>query len=307
LMLATAAWFVARLAIYFAAYLPAWFVAVLDLAFLPIIAALVAPLLLRESNRNTPLLGVLAVLSALNLLFHIALLRADSALAARCLLLAVDVVLVLISVIGGRVVPAFTVSGLKMQGIDAPIKPLPWITPAVICLMLAVVVIDAAWPAGRAAGLVAALAALAQTVRASQWRSLKTLRLPIVWVLHLAYWWLPLGLALKACYLLGEASYGMFWLHALTMGAAATMILAIMTRASLGHTGRALIANPAIALAYGLLTAAAAVRVFGLWISAGPYKYVIVLAGSLWTAGFGLFLLVYAPILWGPRADGKTG
>jgi uncharacterized protein involved in response to NO len=146
-----------------------------------------------------------------------------------------------------------------------------------------------------------------QAIRFAQWRTLHTLRMPIVWVLHLAYLWLPVGLALKALALLAGVAFGAFYLHALTVGAAATMILAVMTRASLGHTGRPLVVSRPIVAAYGLLAAAAVVRVFGAALLPLPYTEVIVLAAALWTAAFVLFLWVYAPMLLSPRVDGKPG
>jgi uncharacterized protein involved in response to NO len=126
-------------------------------------------------------------------------------------------------------------------------------------------------------------------------------------VLHLGYLWLPVGLALKALALLTGASFAAFYLHALTIGAATTMIMAVMTRASLGHTGRPLVVARTTAYAYGLLAAAAVVRVLGPVLLPFPYTTVIVLAAALWTAAFVLFLGVYAPILLSPRADGKPG
>jgi uncharacterized protein involved in response to NO len=135
----------------------------------------------------------------------------------------------------------------------------------------------------------------------------QTLRQPIVWVLHLAYAWIPVGLALKAAALLGGYAIAAFWLHALTVGALTTMILAVMTRAALGHTGRPLAVHPAIVIAYLSLTASALVRVFGLSPFGLSYPWVIVWAAVFWTAAFALFVWVYAPILWGPRADGNPG
>jgi uncharacterized protein involved in response to NO len=157
------------------------------------------------------------------------------------------------------------------------------------------------------AGLVAAIAALCQFARFLRWGTRHTLRQPIVWVLHLAYAWLPVGLALKAVALLAGAAFAAFWLHALTVGALSTMILAVMTRASLGHTGRPLIVDPLITLAYLLLTAAALVRVFGL--SALRLSYLVVISWSalFWTTAFALFVIIYAPIFWKPRVDGKSG
>jgi uncharacterized protein involved in response to NO len=151
------------------------------------------------------------------------------------------------------------------------------------------------------------VAAIVQGIRLAQWGAWRTLRQPIVWVLHVAYAWLPIGLALKALALLSGGAFAAFWLHALTIGAAATMILAVMTRASLGHTGRALVVSRPTVLAYALLTGAAIVRVLGLDLSHAPYATVITLVALLWTAAFALFLWVYAPMLLMPRADGRAG
>jgi uncharacterized protein involved in response to NO len=100
---------------------------------------------------------------------------------------------------------------------------------------------------------------------------------------------------------------GAFWLHALTAGALATMIMAVMTRASLGHTGRALSAPRLIPGSYGLLVVAGAVRVFGPSVAASEYLWTIGLAGLAWLAAFALFLWVYTPVLCCPRLDGRPG
>jgi uncharacterized protein involved in response to NO len=168
-----------------------------------------------------------------------------------------------------------------------------------------VIASDVFWPDSRIAGSVAGIAALIQFLRLLQWRTLRTLRQPIVWILHLAYAWLPLGLGLKAAALLGGYGIAAFWLHALTIGVLTTMITAVMTRASLGHTGRALVVHPLITVAYVLLTAAALLRVFGLSVLGLSYPLVIVWAAIFWTTSFALFVGVYTPILWGPRVDGK--
>ena len=126
-------------------------------------------------------------------------------------------------------------------------------------------------------------------------------------MLHLAYAWLPVGLVLKALALLTGAGIAAFWQHALTIGALATMILGVMTRATLGHTGRPLIAPRSIAVAYLLLAAAAVVRVFGLLWWPRNYPGVIVVSALLWTGAFAVFVAVYAPMLWSPRVDGKPG
>jgi uncharacterized protein involved in response to NO len=126
-------------------------------------------------------------------------------------------------------------------------------------------------------------------------------------VLHVGYAWLPVGLALKACALLGDAAWAMKWQHALTAGTFATMILAVMTRASLGHTGRPLTVPRSITVAYLLLTLSVALRVFGIAVFPDRYLLTVTLSGLAWVLAFGIFVAVYAPILWSPRADGKPG
>jgi uncharacterized protein involved in response to NO len=307
LVVVSALWLLGRLLVATSSFWPSALVALVDVMFLPAIAFLIAPLLLREGNRNTPLLAVLAVLSLANVAFHILVARANAPLAGRMLLVAIDVVLLLITVIGGRIVPAFTAAALKNRGDLGTAANIKGLTPVAIAVMAAVIILDGGWPGSLAAGWIAATAAVVHAARLLQWRTLRTLRDPLVWVLHLAYLWLPIGFSLKAIALLNGAAFAAFWLHALTIGAAATMILGVMTRAALGHTGRPLVVSPLITAAYLLLSAAAFVRVFGLAVSGQSYPVLILLAAILWTAAFGLYLLVYTPILVGPRADGKPG
>jgi len=307
LALAAGLWLVGRIAVASSGFWPLVAVAAVDLAFLPALAALVLPPLVRARNRNTPLLAVLAALWASNASFYWALAHQDAGAALHALIVGIDIVLLLVTVIGGRIVPAFTASALKQRGIPGTVSASSPMTALVVGTMIAVIVCDVFAPDGAVSGAIAALAAVLQAARLAQWQSLKTVRQPIVWVLHLAYAWLPVGFALKAIALLGGAAPAAFWLHALTIGAAATMILGVMTRASLGHTGRPLVIDSAIVLAYVLLTAAATVRVFGLAILPLSYPEVILLAALLWTAAFVLFVLIYAPMLLAPRADGKPG
>jgi uncharacterized protein involved in response to NO len=130
--------------------------------------------------------------------------------------------------------------------------------------------------------------------------------LPILWVLHLAYALVPLALALKAVSLLAGAAWAAGWLHMQLAGAVALMIVAVMTRATLGHTGRDLVAVPMTVAAYMLVLAAVLLRAFGGL--AGPDALAAFLLAALcWVVAFALFLAVFAPMLLGPRADGKPG
>ncbi len=300
-----AAWLAARIAVATAAWWPAWVVAAIDLTFFPLLAALIAPSLLKSGNRNWRLLLVLGAFTICDAVFHLALLRRDANAATRAILVAIDLALLLVTVIGGRIVPAFTAGALRGEGVA--MRTFPGIGPAAIAAMVSVVVVDATLPGGRVAAVTAGVAALIQAVRLAQWRGGRTLSKPLVWVLHLGYAWIPLGLALKCAALLGGYAIAAFWLHALTVGALATMILGVITRAALGHSGRALEPDPRTVIAYALLLLAGLVRVFGLAFLGLSYPIVILVAAFLWTSAFASFLSVYVPILVSPRADGRPG
>jgi uncharacterized protein involved in response to NO len=307
LIIVVGLWTAGRVAMGTVGDAPFWVTAVAELALLPAVAALLIPPLFRSQNHNRPLLAVLGLLWLIDAAFLVSLRNGDIVLAARTMTLAVDFVLVLVTVIGGRIVPAFTANALRRRGETPDIVSRRWLEIAVIASMVAIALADVFAPNGKLTGLIAALAAVAHAIRLSGWRSFRTGGEPILWVLHVAYAWLPLGLALKACWLLGGVEWAMKWQHALTMGVLATMILAVMTRASLGHTGRPLVVSRVIAVAYVLLTLGVFVRVFGgvLW----PERYALAMsiAGLAWVLSFLLYLIVYAPILIGPRADGKPG
>jgi uncharacterized protein involved in response to NO len=300
-------WLAARLLIATSGWWPAALIAAVDLSFLPLLGFLVAGPLLRPRNRNAALLVVLGALWLTDLIFHVALIRQNPVLAHHALNIGIDIVLTLVTVIGGRIVPAFTAAALRQQGVEGAVQSRLVLTVLAISAMVLVTVGDIFWPDSHVAGVIAGIAAIIQATRLVQWRSLRTLRQPIVWILHLAYAWLPIGLALKAAAMLGGYAIAAFWLHALTIGALTTMVTAVMTRASLGHTGRPLIVHPLITVAYVLLTASAVVRVFGLSGFGLSFPLVVVWSAMLWTTAFALFVGVYLPILWGPRADGKPG
>jgi uncharacterized protein involved in response to NO len=302
-----AAWLLGRLVFALANAVPLWALAAAELAFLPGIAILLAPPLVRSRNRNTPLLFVLAALWITDAAFIAGLARQDPVLASGSLRVAIDLMLVVVTVIGGRIVPSFTANALRRRGESPDIRSFPWLERAVIALMVAVVLVDLWQPDGMAAGWLAALVAVAQTLRLSGWRSLRTRGEAILWVLHLGYAWMPVGFALKALWLLAGVEWAEHWLHALTMGVFGTMILAVTTRAALGHTGRALTVGGGIAAAYVLLTLGVAARVFAPALWPSHYLWTLLLSGSLWTAAFTVYLIIYAPILTLARADGKPG
>jgi uncharacterized protein involved in response to NO len=250
---------------------------------------------------------VLVVLWIIDCVFVTSLARADTALAAGSMRLAIDFVLLLVTIIGGRIVPAFTTNALRRRGDTVATITRKPVEYSVIGLMIAIAVTDVYWPQAWFSGILAALAAAAHGLRLAGWRSSRTRGEPILWIMHVAYAWLPLGFALKAFALLGDFAWASRWQHAFGAGVLATMILAVMTRVSLGHTGRPLIVSRAIVAAYVLLTAAALLRVFGIALFPAHYLLTLTVAATAWMLSFGIFLLCYAPILWRPRADGAPG
>jgi uncharacterized protein involved in response to NO len=212
----------------------------------------------------------------------------------------------LVVLIGGRIVPSFTLNALRKTPRPAEAQPLPGVDRGAILAVAAIAVVDLAAPGDVLAGLVAAGAAVMVALRLSRWHGLRTLSWPILWVLHLAYALIPLALAVKAFSLLGGAPWAAAWLHLQMAGAVALMIVAVMTRATLGHTGNALVATPATVVAYVLLLAAALLRVFS-GVAGTDALPVLMAAALCWVLAFLLFLVVYAPMLIGPRADGKPG
>lgn len=144
------------------------------------------------------------------------------------------------------------------------------------------------------------LAAAAQAMRLSRWGGLRAAGDPLVLVLHLGYVWIPIGLFLLGLSIAGADIPQSAGVHALTAGAMTTMIIAVMSRASLGHTGRDLEASPTTVLAYACVTIGAVLRVAAS-VGVGSYAIMLDVAGAFWGAALLLFLSVYLPILWSPR------
>jgi uncharacterized protein involved in response to NO len=296
-------WIAGRLVTTFPLGLTAGMVALIDLAFIPILALTILPALIRSGNRrNFVFIGMLAGLFAANLHFHLA-----GAATIEPLHLGINIILLMVAIIGGRTLPAFTSSGLKQRGIDISIRRHPWLDIVALMATLAVVIIDVVASATFVAAVAATVAAALLALRMARWQGHRTLHEPIIWVLHVAYAWLPIGLALKAAWLFGAPIPSASWLHALTAGAFSTMILAVMSRAALGHTGRELVAPGLVVMAYYLVGVAALMRVFGPILFADAWRFWMVASGSLWSLAFILFVVVYAPILCSPRADGRAG
>ena len=211
--------------------------------------------------------------------------------------------LALVTLISGRITPTFTASWMRARGLGS----LPKSHVALdLCALLGVVlagVVDVAGTTGSAAGLAFGGVAAVHALRLSLWRGPATRGEPLLWSLHLAYLWVPVGyLLLAASAIAPDVVPRSSALHAMTIGAIGSMILAVMPRVTLGHTGRALRSTGAMAAAHLGLTAAALARVLAT-LGTGWHDTLLLVSGGTWIAGFGLFVLRHAPMLVAPRVD----
>lgn len=293
-------WLAARLAALGAPYAV---YALLDMALLPWVAWVLTRVLLKAGNlRNLPLGAILLLLATANLGFHAAVLGWLDIDPLRALHAGLALVVMIECVIAGRVIPAFTMSALPGRQLKVPV----WLergTLAVTAVSLAAWVLLPANPV-TAAGF--AVAALLHAARLWHWQPWRTRARPILWVLHAAYAWLPVGFGLLAWAQLGgvAASVG---IHALAVGATAGLIIGMVTRTARGHTGRALKVSRLEVAAYLLVAGAAVARVLLPWVAPAHTTNWLVLAASAWAIAFALYLWVFAPWLLSSRLDGKDG
>jgi uncharacterized protein involved in response to NO len=206
----------------------------------------------------------------------------------------------------GRIIPSFTRNWLSKQGLKTGLPGQPDLFDK-MCLAVTAIAL-AGWavvPDARSVALLLIAAGAVQAVRLGRWSGHKTLSDPLVSILHVGYAWLPLGLVLLGSSVVLPTIPTTSALHALAAGAMASMTLAVMTRATLGHTGRILHADLATVAIFVLVTLGAALRVAAPLLPV-DYMRAIELAGLLWGGAFLLFVLAYGPRLVGPRPDGRA-
>jgi uncharacterized protein involved in response to NO len=301
-----ALWATGRIALAAASILPRALVAGLDVAFLPAVSlAVLRTLRGSRQYRNYGIAALLLVLALANAAMHAEALGLLSDLAGRALRFAVDVVVVLLLVIGGRITPAFTQNALRRRGSDAVVRSSPWLNAAAVGAAGALALASLLFGRGAETGVLAAIAGLAAAARLAAWQSWETRSDPLLWSLHAGAAWAAAGLLLVAASDLGAPIPPSAGLHALTAGAIATTILAVMTRVGLGHTGRPLVPRKGTVGCYALAHAAAGLRVAAAF--AGDHPALLVASSLAWSAAFGIFAICYWPILTTPRPDGRPG
>ncbi len=291
LMVLTALWLAGRLAVAGAFAIEPVYVMLIDSAFMLVIGTMVTIEIVAGRNwSNLKVVVPVLLYLAANLIFHIEAMMAGSADVGRRLGFAM--VVMLIGLIGGRIIPSFTRNWLANRSPDPGALPVPFgrfdgvsLGAALLALLVWVI-----WPVSPPTGMLLMLAGVGQGVRMARWRGWRVWRSPLVLMLHVAFGFIPAGLialGLSALEMVPAAT----GFHLLGIGGFGGMTIAVMMRASLGHTGRPLQAGSALTLAFVLVSLAAVVRVavplpLGLWIAAAS-----------WTLGFGLFVWRLAPVL----------
>lgn len=293
-------WAAGRIAMLFSASIGPVVTALLDVGFYLVLGGVAAREVLAAKNRNVPLAGIVLLLGVADALDHAGArgILADTDLGVRA---AIGLIVVMISLVGGRIVPSFTRNWMARRGVTQGLPSQPArFDIGVVGLTAIALLAWTAFPESRAAGGLLAAAGLAQALRLFRWGGWRTVRDPLVVILHIGYLWIPIGLLMLGASNLGVTIPRSTAIHALTAGAMATMILAVMTRASLGHTGRELVASLPTVLLYACVTLGAALRV-AAGLGMIDYTMGINVAGAAWVAAFGLFVALYGPILARPR------
>ena len=296
-------WCLGRVLPFFSSSLPTELIALVDLSFLPALAiGIGVPLVRRGERRNLLFLPLIAVFWSANLLIHLALLGFLSHLAHQAVVLGLDLLVLLIVIMGGRVIPFFTERALE----GVLIKRWSVIEWLAIISVIVFTITEFFFIDPHVAGVVAGVAAIANGIRLGGWYTQRFWGVPLLWVLHLGYSWIVAGFLLRTGSALGIIP-PQFTFHAFSIGGIGVLTIGMMARVSLGHTARPLKVGPGMVFAFGAVNLAAMTR--GLLPILYPqwFLQLVILSGMLWLAAFVIFVLVYAPILTHPRLDGRSG
>jgi uncharacterized protein involved in response to NO len=297
----TALWLAARVLIING---PAPLAAVVDVTFLPAVALAVAIPIFRSKNvRNYKVLVIVAALAAAHGVFHLANLgHVAAGLSRTSLFASIDIVVILMAIVGGRVIPAFTKNAVP----ESNPRHEPWVENVTFISMVLVVLVTAAsgsWAVpSRLMAVLSIIVAASHATRLGLWDPVKTIHNPLLWMMPAAYSWIPFAFLLRALAAMNVVPASA-WIQAITMGAISSLMLAMMMRSSLGHTGRQLVASRSDMTAFLLLQFAAIVRVIASIAAGEFYWYWIVASGLIWISAFLLFAARYLPMLTSPKWD----
>jgi uncharacterized protein involved in response to NO len=288
-------WVAGRVAMLSAGAISLVAAAIIDLAFLGALIAIALREIIRGRNwRNLVVIAFVALLFMANTLFHVSV--ASGSGPDLALRMAIATLIMLIVLIGGRIVPSFTRNWLAKRDAKLPASFGRIDQIAMVASALALI----AWvtmPFSAFTAVLAAVASLALMLRLARWRGWATFREPLLLVLHLGYLFVPLGFLAIATGPWASVQHGSV-VHLWTVGAIGTMTLAVMTRASLGHTGRMLTASPVTTALYAAMIGAALLR--ALAPVTPMYAELLLLSAAAWSAALLGFAIAFWPVLTGP-------
>ena len=283
--------------------LPHWILASVDTIFLPLVAViLAAPIIRVKQWSNLIFIPILLAMAAANIMVHLSaleIININIVMGSRAMLY---LVIFLIVVMGGRVIPFFTERGV--EGIVTK----KWTTIeylSAISVLLASIG-DVFFNGSVVSAYLAFFAAIVNLIRLYGWYSNHIWSVPLVWILHIAYAWISVGFLLKGLTIF-DLSQSIFSYHAFTVGGIGIMTMGMMSRVIIGHTGREMVLNSWMVLAFIIINVAAIVRVILPMLMHDFYLQLIQLAGALWIVSFIIFALVYIPMLLQARVDGREG
>jgi len=292
-------WLAGRIAFWAAPWLPPLAPAAIDLLLFPAVFVMVAPQLARASNRlYLLLLPILLALTAANAAYHYGILAAHTHLAGLGLRGALYAIIVLYVLKGGVLTPIFTGNALreKGRGDQAPFNvELEMLAVGVVLLLAA---LDLAGAPSLWIGLAALACAGVHGARAARWKGWRLPDVPLVFVMHLGFAWLVFAFALKAAAELTGIVPEAAWVHAFTVGSLGLMMLGLMTRVSLRHTGRPLVVPASMKLAYGMMFAASLIRLAATVHGLGDWA--VALSAVLWGLTFVVYFMLFGAALLRP-------
>lgn len=297
-------WCLGRVLPFFQTFVPVWLIAGVDIGFLPCVGVVIGRAIIKSKNkRNLFFVPIFFLFTIANVLMHLDVQADYGDLGIIGERMAMGIVVLIVGIIGGRVIPFFTQAGLP--GFKAKMSDVVNKASIVAVAMFAVLYAFLGQQS-MVVGVVAVVTAGIHAVKLKGWYTSRIWGEPLLWVLHLSYVWFIVGLVL-----LGVESFmpllGKPGLHALTVGLIGGITLGMMSRVSLGHTGRALKIVASIKLTFVLINIAALIRVFVPLVSPDFYHLAVGTSGILWCITFVLFLMAYIPVLIYPRVDGRLG
>ncbi|PKG96219.1 NnrS family protein [Paraglaciecola sp. MB-3u-78] len=301
-------WLLARVCMLLDIFSMQWITALIDISFLLLAAFFMAKLVLKvKQYRNLIFVPILLLLATANLFTHLSVMTGEIHFYTQGIYSTVMIITLIMTVVAGRVFPMFTANGTQTKKVDN----LAWLEKSVISVTAIALLIHffglQQIISSKLTVLLFIFCSLGHSIRAIRWRPQVTFNTPLVWSLHLAYWFIPISFLLFALHYAGLNISTSNALHGLTAGAMSSLILAMIARISLGHSGRPLTPHWLMKYAFSLIILAGGIRLLSPYIQLYFNFNLHVVSACLWALAFGIYVVVYAPSLTTPRPDGKPG